>query len=100
MPDSSTTVLIQSPPHTPRPELWTIASVPLVDKYGLCHFDAKRIELHTELGLVDLVDTIAHEVGHAVFPDLKERAIDRLAAAISQALLTNPRLSITLREDA
>jgi hypothetical protein len=93
-----TKVLLKSPPHTPRPELWSITDAKLEGKYGECHFDDKRVEIHNDLSLPDLLETLGHETGHLTFPDLNERAIKRLGKNLATVLLCNPRLKITLVE--
>jgi hypothetical protein len=97
---SETKVLLKAPSASPRPTVWVFVDKPLDGKYGECDFDNKRVELDPSMGVEDRVRTICHEVGHLTGPFLNEDFIELLEENIAAALLSDPRLKITLAEGA
>ena len=53
---------------------------------GLCLHEARHFEFSRAQSRFELLDTVIHEISHAVFPDYKEEAITRFADTLATAL--------------
>ena len=51
---------------------------------GQCRFDERTIWLHPKALRADAIDIVAHEVGHAVLPNIDEEHIHELGVRVSE----------------
>ena len=57
------------------------------DLCGKCDFDNRTIFIREDLSRIDKKYTLAHEMTHAVFPDMGEEAVLRMEFAMRSAKL-------------
>lgn len=72
------------------PDWWRVVESPLDEEpglCGLCDYENKTIFIRDDLGKTDQNYTLAHEITHAVFPDLGEDAVLRMEFALRSSKL-------------
>ena len=62
-------------------KIWTIERIPRVqdNRLGICYHEQQRIVYASKLKGRELLDTIIHEMLHALFPDEVEVRVDAMA---------------------
>lgn len=69
------------------------------DNWGKCHAAKRYIEILTQLDALENLDTLMHEIGHAIWYEFKrgedeteENAVNVLASGFTRVLADNPKL--------
>jgi len=57
--------------------------------FGISDYKRKRITLFKHTGYLDAIDTVLHELLHAIYPDATEDEIEKLTKEIAGELWTS-----------
>lgn len=65
---------------------WTMKNVNKLDVMGECDYDTQTIRIRRGQSEHERLDTVTHELVHAVFPDMEESIVSLLSRTISDTL--------------
>ena len=69
-----------------RRTAWTIRDVEDLEHYGECFYPGRTIELRSDQQPRVRLDTLIHELLHALRPDFPEREIYAIAKTVSEGI--------------
>jgi hypothetical protein len=68
-----------------RGKSWTITEAP-IDEYGNCSWSERRIEIRPNQRPANRLDTLVHELLHALYPEMREREVRTASGVLTEAL--------------